>query len=240
MPSDNEITLWLQSYDLHTVLEHPYSANVLNRWQTRYGIETLEVSEQSLAKSVLISKIPSSLFWICYSVNPREQDLALFYYFKITINGEPFVSWGVGQKDGWKGKIMFSLVPGLNKDTQNSVLEKRALCFGTGDEPSNMVVRVYRSYARKKIARPRNRSSAISRDGLHDGSTIRYVIERRLLLNNSPVLAGRAHSKHPREFYKYALIDSLSRPYTMMRYICMPKGLCQFICLTNEQKIFRI
>jgi hypothetical protein len=34
--------------------------------------------------------------------------------------------------------------------------------------------------------------------------------------------AGSVSHKHPKRFYKYALIDPLDQPYTTFRYICMP------------------
>jgi hypothetical protein len=73
MPIDNEVTVWLQSYDFHTVLEHPCSTQALKTWHAQYSKEILEVPELALAKSVVVSKLSSGLFWICYSVNPNER-----------------------------------------------------------------------------------------------------------------------------------------------------------------------
>ena len=79
-----------------------------------------------------------------------------YYYFKALIGGQCVLSWGVGEKDGWRGKVSFGIFDGGTDFEGNSAVERRAFFFprkhkGCGDVHGGMFdIRVYRSKARKR------------------------------------------------------------------------------------------
>jgi hypothetical protein len=190
MPTDKSITLYLISYDLHPIPEYivpstPRSdkssrntsspQNPQSSPQSRNGrsrsyqyIQTNNSDTETDGKTTAyIAKYTDSLFWIRYRVNVKPDELAAYYFFKLSIDGELFTSWGVGAKERWRGKVMFALnelAPASDLtsragergagQSRGRRWEKIALNFGKGDETSILEIQIFRAYARKKIAAP--------------------------------------------------------------------------------------
>ena len=66
------------------------------------------ILRSSLVVTVYVPTYPSSQFWLRYSIAPPYPPKAL-YYFKLFLNGKCVVSWGCGEKDGYRGKTVFGL-----------------------------------------------------------------------------------------------------------------------------------
>lgn len=110
--------------------------------------------------SVYLPMYPSSQFWLCYDIVAPHPPKAL-YYFKLYINGKMIVSWGCGKEEGYKGKTMFGLFSPGPRAFKHSLVERRALFFGTHDERVDtltldslndvMEIKVFRSRGRRRI-----------------------------------------------------------------------------------------
>lgn len=134
--------------------------------------------------SCYIPVYPLSQFWLSYSISAPHPPKAL-YYFKLFINGACVVSWGCGEKNGFKGKTMYGLFDSGERWMGEPGIDARAFSFAS--EPSTehptsntlgqvMEVKVYRSRGRKRIrpeledfraviARSGNRSQASQSKG---------------------------------------------------------------------------
>lgn len=102
---------------------------------------------------------PLSQFWFSYSISPPHPPKAL-YYFKLFINGASIVSWGCGEKDGFKGRTMYGLYDSGGRWMGMPDVAARAFTFvddaTTQRSMSNtlahvMEIRVYRARGRKRI-----------------------------------------------------------------------------------------
>lgn len=118
-----------------------------------------ESSSSAHVTEVSIPTYPSSQFWLSYTCqSPLAATGCRFYYFKLSINGESVVSWGVGEDDNWAGKTMFGLFEsGTGTDFEGrKIVEKRGFFFsnvaksGSGIDGGLLEVRVYRSKARRR------------------------------------------------------------------------------------------
>jgi len=156
--------------------------------------EALDVSEDRIA-DVYVPVYPLSQFWIGYEADLREimevsaeeeetrgllnryeldeRHEVKFVYFKLLVNGQQTVEWGVwARRDGVKeeegarkGKVMFALFQ--RRDKQVKALEKRGFFFQgrVGDdedvddeadckeEEGVIEVRVYRARGRRRVGR---------------------------------------------------------------------------------------
>ncbi|KAK4548595.1 hypothetical protein LTR36_009505 [Oleoguttula mirabilis] len=198
MPTCRGISLALQSqYDALTIPETllPSAGN--------------SKSAPSLAETG-IPTYPSSQFWLSYSCQPPSAGSSgyRFYYFKLFVNGESVVSWGVGEEDNWSGKTMFGLFDGGADFEGRKVIEKRGFFFSSGRTASGLTdggvieVKVYRSKARR-----REKIGSEALGGLAPaGSAV------------SMSSVGRLQKGEPRRHYTYALIDPLDDPYCTFRY----------------------
>ena len=79
-----------------------------------------------------------------------------YYYFKAFVGGRCVLSWGVGEKDGWRGKVSFGIFDGGADFEGNNIVERRAFFFPRKHKGCEDVhggkfdIRVYRSKARKR------------------------------------------------------------------------------------------
>ena len=152
--------------------------------------DCLEVPEDRIA-DVYVPVYPLSQFWIGYEVDPREimavtadegtsglleryevneGDEVKFVYFKLLVNGQQTVNWGIRTRRGrdeeeilCKGKVMFALFQ--RREQQVKAYEKRGFFFqgGVGDDEDDEVdckeeegvieVRVYRARGRRRVGR---------------------------------------------------------------------------------------
>jgi len=154
----------------------------------------LDVPEDRIA-DVYVLVYPLSQFWIGYEIDLREimevsaeeegtrgllsryeldgRDEVKFVYFKLLVNGQQTVEWGVRarrsgieEEEGLrKGKVMFALFQ--RRDKQIKALEKRGFFFQgrVGDDEDDddevdckeeegvIEVRVYRARGRRRVGR---------------------------------------------------------------------------------------
>jgi len=170
----------------------------------------MEVSEDKIA-DVYVPVYLLSQFWIGYEVDLQEiievvteeegtrglldrydlegQDEVKFVYFKLLVNGEKTVDWGIrarrdrdeGEHGACKGKVMFALFQ--RSDRQVKALEKKGFFFQGGvedDEDDGMVdckeeegvieIRAYRARGRRRVGR---KARVAFEDGEEMG--VRYV-----------------------------------------------------------------
>lgn len=138
----------------------------------------------------------------------EQHDEVKYYYFKVFIGGRCVSSWGVGGKDGWRGKVSFGIFNGGTDFEGNDTVERKAFFFprkhrGCRDVHGGQFdIRVYRSKARKRepLTLPKYEDKA-SKGGGFD------VLD-----------AGRVRRSDPKRMYTYALIDPIDEPYATFRY----------------------
>lgn len=157
MPTYRSITISLTSqFDILTIPEYA-PPKVPN--DPFAPAPSLVNPEDSLV-SVYIPTYPGSRFWLSYSIAPPHPPKAL-YYFKLFLNGKCVVSWGCGEKDGYKGKTMYGLFDSGLEWMGETGVDVRAFCFGDGhaswqpflhdDLSQFMEVKVYRAKGRMRI-----------------------------------------------------------------------------------------
>ena len=159
MPTYRSITLSLTSqYDVLTIPEYPPPSHPLDPFASL--IPTL-IDQATSCVTVFVPTYPASQFWLSYSIAPPHPPRAL-YYFKLFLGGRELVSWGVGEEDGWKGRVVFALFEDVRGRGlfRQSLIERRAFYFGpeighrghtVHDMNEIMEVRVFRSKARLRI-----------------------------------------------------------------------------------------
>ncbi|KAL9639943.1 MAG: hypothetical protein Q9164_000612, partial [Protoblastenia rupestris] len=220
MPTYRSITLSLISqYDILTIPEYAPPTYPNDPFSTA---PTLVDTEHCLV-SVYIPTYPSSQFWLSYSISPPHPP-KLLYYFKLYINGQETVCWGCGEDDGYKGKTMFGLYDTGITRGKKPVIEHRVLCFtplrAEDDVAPNslsnvMEIRVFRAKGRKRVSpelRPFHGPPSDAKDGKQKAPRQNAMSDGIDLVN-----AGILPHKHPRRFYKYALLDPLDQPFATFR-----------------------
>ncbi len=239
MPTYRSITTTLVSqFDILVIPEYEPPKTPIDPF---LNAPTLINYDHSLV-SVYIPTYPSSQFWLSYSISPPYPPKML-YYFKLYIDGRHVVSWGCGEEDGYEGKTMFGLFDAGPTNSKHPQIERRVLCFGaehghglTSNNLNDFVeVKVFRSKGRKRIAPRLEDYQSLSgkadadrnKSQLHSsGNGIKYVptrmlpgyVNEKLTIDNSLVNAGLLPARHPRRYYKYALLDPLDHPFATFRY----------------------
>ena len=108
--------------------------------------------------SAYISITKNSQFWIIYSI-PSPCPLSNYYYFKMTLADKVVLCWGCGARDGYQGKVMFSLVNDGDCWMRKNTIEKRTFsiveCNKTVSTPetSFLIIAVHRTQGRKRVSR---------------------------------------------------------------------------------------
>lgn len=103
--------------------------------------------------TVYVPIFPNSVFWFRYHV---WAPVANLFYFKAYMNGQHLVSWGTGEADNFKGKVMF----GLFRSSRSELLPERVLLAFSNDISldghasippgrESLEIRVYRSRGRR-------------------------------------------------------------------------------------------
>ncbi|KAK5125347.1 hypothetical protein LTR85_000456 [Meristemomyces frigidus] len=166
-------------------------------------------SPTSSVADVSIPAYPSSQFWLRYNCGtPPPGSTCRFYYFKLSINGEAVVSWGVGEEDCWSGKTMFGLFDSASDFEGRKVIEKRGFFFsqrvgaGSGGGVPAIEIKVFRSKARRR--------EKLGLEGLEGVAAAGGAV--------SILSVGRLKKGEPHRHYTYALIDPLDEPYCTFRY----------------------
>jgi hypothetical protein len=160
--------------------------------------------DQSRLVDVYVPSFLSSQFWISYTINPAMLAPAhaptKYMFFKLLLDGECIVSWGVGERDQWKGKTMWAFARRHDHGHDYSPVDKRAFFFRpTGDDQDFDIV-AYRARARRRTCRHFDAMPALRATGFD-------------LVN-----WGRLEEHHPQRFYQYALLDPVDRPYATFHY----------------------
>ncbi|KAF1353846.1 hypothetical protein BDV97DRAFT_347552 [Delphinella strobiligena] len=176
---------------------------------------------------------PNSQFWLIYHINPDilnhspppatassspiVDDMDVRYvYFKMllparSVSSFPLdndkvhrtVSWGVGQKDGWKGKTMFGLFHGEHQGMARRTVDKRGFWFSADpDNEGFFDIQIFRARGRRRTSRVFPEMKARKREG------------NEVELVNT----GRVKPYHPQRYYQYALLDPVDEPYVIFRY----------------------
>lgn len=132
------------------------------------------------------------------------------------------ISWGVGAKDGWKGKTMFGLFKDRKGLNGRLHVDKRGFWFAEDGEREGMFeVQVFRARGRRRDNRVFPEMQARKREG--------NEVERVCCSNDSfvssvelthyrLVVTGPLKGYHPQRYYQYALIDAVDEPYVTFRY----------------------
>ena len=136
----------------------------------------------------------------------REEDVK-YFYFKLFTSGRCITSWGVGEQDGWKGKLVFGLFDGGRDFEGKRIVEKRGLFFPgvevCGDD--GFEIRVYRAKARRR-EQARYQSLGEISTGRGDKSALDLTT------------IGKVQRGERQRFYSYALIDAKDEPWVVFRY----------------------
>src|SRR5436190_2218593 len=112
MPSLRSINISLVSqFDLLTIPEYGVTGTVgghrgVNEVSDQVSTAFLPVTFPIV--TAYVPTYPGSQFWLSYDVSPPHSSHAL-YYFRMSLNGSHIVSWGCGEEDTFKGKMMFRL-----------------------------------------------------------------------------------------------------------------------------------
>lgn len=152
---------------------------------------------------VYVPSYLGSQFWISYTINPAMLAPAhaptTYMFFKLILDDECIVSWGVGEADEWKGKTMWALFRGEDHGGWRTV-DKRALFFRPTADDQDFDILAYRARGRRRTCRQFNEMPPAGEKGFD-------------LVN-----WGRLKEHHPQNFYQYALLDPLDQPYATFRY----------------------
>ncbi len=105
--------------------------------------------------SVYVPAYPQSRFWVRYAIEEEPESSNTCYFFKLFVNQEHVVSWGVGAKEKFTGKIMFVLSKPLEGDTQG--IERKTFQLGdrtqegvVASNSTTLQILVYRAKGRKR------------------------------------------------------------------------------------------
>lgn len=152
---------------------------------------------------IYVPSFLASQFWLSYTINPAMLAPAhaptKYMFFKLLLDGECVVSWGVGEKDEWKGKTMWAFFRGEDNGGWRTV-DKRAFFFRPTGDDQDFDVLAYRARGRRQACRQFDDMPPPGETGFD-------------LLN-----WGRLKEHHPQTFYQYALMDPVDQPYATFRY----------------------
>ncbi|KAI9862776.1 MAG: hypothetical protein M1813_004272 [Trichoglossum hirsutum] len=171
----------------------------------------------------------NSQFWLniraAKPVFPTE-----YYFFKFFVDGKHFSSWGIGEESDWSGKMVFGLfVNGYDQ------IERRNLAFGPVDVNGVIEVKVYRCFSRKRIKPQLERLVEDTyewrrKPTTHGGNHAEKAQDQfvGLLKRREQDMLGirfthggilKAQHRHRLRYYKYELIDLITRPFATFRYL---------------------
>ncbi|KAH0161324.1 hypothetical protein KCU82_g8352, partial [Aureobasidium melanogenum] len=193
MPAAEGIVLMLESqFDADTIPEVVMPVS-----------DTTHATDGTRLVDVYVPSYLASQFWISYTINPAmlapAQAPAKYIFLKLILDGECIVSWGVGEAEEWKGKIMWAFFRGEDHGGWRTV-DKRAFFFRATGEDQDFDVLAYRARGRRRAGRQFDEMPSMGEQGFD-------------LIN-----WGRLKEHHPQNFHQYALLDPLDQPYATFRY----------------------
>lgn len=203
MPTHRNLTISLQSqYDF---LPIPETLSPSSRHPTPNTNRTITAN---------IPTYSNSQFWLLYSCplppppKPGGEE-SKYYYFKLFVSGKCILSWGVGEAEGWEGKVVCGFWDGGTDFEGRSVVERRGLFFpGNEEGGSGYEVKVYRAKARKReeVKYERFDERGERENGMKFTTT------------------GRKKKGERQRYYTYALVDPKEAPFVTFRYWFASKG----------------
>ena len=193
MPAAEGIVLMLESqFDADTIPEAAIAAT-----------NTSDASDDQRIVDVFVPSYLGSQFWVSYTINPAMLAPAhaptKYMFFKLILDGECIVSWGVGEADEWKGKTMWAFFRGEDHGGWRTV-DKRSFFFRPTGDDQDFDILAYRARGRRRTCRQFDDIPPAGEKGFD-------------LVN-----WGRLKEHHPQNFYQYALLDPLDQPYATFRY----------------------
>ncbi|TID24011.1 hypothetical protein E2P81_ATG02319 [Venturia nashicola] len=192
------------------------------------------VDESRCCVSVFVPVMPQAQFWISYNVEePPTEPEGIFYVFKLLVNGQPLVTWCCGEKEGWRGKTMFSLYDAEQDDAAGGAgMQKMCFHFSkpdedgvgeqapefTGEQERCIEVKICRANLRIRVPRDLPKFK-----GLPDlpGFELRT--------------GGITKRGNPRTFYKFGLLDPFDSPRATFRFYCRTVDEFEALNLKTEQ-----
>ncbi|KAI4744936.1 hypothetical protein E4T50_04706 [Aureobasidium sp. EXF-12298] len=193
MPAAEGIVLMLESqFDADTIPEAAIPVS-----------HTTHATDGTRLVDVYVPSYLASQFWISYTINPAmlapAQAPAKYIFFKLILDGQCIVSWGVGEAEEWKGKTMWAFFRGEDHGGWRTV-DKRAFFFRPTGEDQDFDILAYRARGRRRACRQFDEMPPMGEQGFD-------------LVN-----WGRLKEHHPQNFHQYALLDPLDQPYATFRY----------------------
>jgi hypothetical protein len=193
MPAAEGIVLILESqFDADTIPEAAIAAT-----------DTSNASDDQRLVDVYVPSYLGSQFWISYTINPvmlaPTHAPTKYMFFKLVLDGECVVSWGVGEAEEWKGKVMWAFFRGEDHGGWRTV-DKRAFFFRPTGDDQDFDILAYRARGRRRACRQYDEMPPAGEKGF------------------DLVSWGRLKQHHPQNFYQYALLDPLDQPYATFRY----------------------
>ncbi|KAG9608666.1 hypothetical protein KCU60_g9980, partial [Aureobasidium melanogenum] len=193
MPAAEGIVLMLESqFDADTIPEVAIPVSY-----------TAHAADGTRLVDVYVPSYLASQFWISYTVNPAmlapAQAPTKYIFFKLILDGECIVSWGIGEAEEWKGKTMWAFFRGEDHGGWRTV-DKRAFFFRATGEDQDFDILAYRARGRRRACRQFDEMPPMGEQGFD-------------LVN-----WGRLKEHHPQNFHQYALLDPLDQPYATFRY----------------------
>jgi len=106
---------------------------------------------------VYVTSYAASQFWIAYNVSPLSVSLApgqtKFIFFKLVLNGNCIVSWGVGEEHEWRGKTMWAFYRGGTGGNGWRTVEKKGFFFQNTEKDREFEIQVFRARGRRRASR---------------------------------------------------------------------------------------
>lgn len=143
---------------------------------------------------VYVPSYLASQFWISYTINPAmlapAQAPIKYIFFKLILDGECIVSWGVGEAEEWKGKTMWAFFRGEDHGGWRTV-DKRAFFFRATDEDQDFDLLAYRARGRRRASRQFDEMPPIGEQGF---DLVNWGRRRSITLKASISMLSWIHS----------------------------------------------
>ncbi|KAI5196108.1 hypothetical protein E4T38_08685 [Aureobasidium subglaciale] len=197
MPAAEGIVLILESqFDADTIPEAAIA-----------GSDAMDsASYEQRSVDVYVPSYLASQFWISYTINPAmlapTHAPTKYVFFKLMLDGESIVSWGVGEAEEWKGKTMWAFFRGEDQGGWRAV-DKRAFFFRPTGHDQDFDILAFRARGRRRECRQFDDMPPMGEKGEKGFDLVNW---------------GRLKEHNPQNFYQYALLDPVDQPYATFRY----------------------
>ncbi|KAI5272030.1 hypothetical protein E4T47_04627 [Aureobasidium subglaciale] len=185
------------------ILESQFDADTIPEAAIAGSDATDTASYEQRSVDVYVPSYLASQFWISYTINPAMLAPAhaptKYVFFKLMLDGECVVSWGVGEAEEWKGKTMWAFFSGEDQGGWRAV-DKRAFFFRPSGDDQDFDILAFRARGRRRACRQFDDMPPMGEKGFD-------------LVN-----WGRLKEHNPQNFYQYALLDPVDQPYATFRY----------------------